>query len=90
MGADLAWKIGDDAQLPLLSRAFYPDAIFVYLFPLPFLVWATAAAIQKKRTEHMLLLIVCSLGTSILFLAFFILAMVLPHMAVSARPIIEQ
>ncbi len=80
MGADLAWEIADP-QLPLISKAFYPDAICVYLFPVPFLMWATAATIQKK-TEHMLLLIVGSLGTSILFLAFFILAMVLPHMAI--------
>jgi hypothetical protein len=89
IGRDYEWTTGG-AELPLVSKIFYPGALLAYLFPIPFLVWATYVSIRPKGLERVLLVIVSSLGTSMLFLALFILAMVMPYMHIIVRPIGER
>jgi hypothetical protein len=67
------------ADLPLISRVFFPDAIAVYLFPLPLVIWAAFHTVRSRaKADPALLIITTSLGLSLVFSAVYAYAMVLP------------
>lgn len=39
-------------ELPVISTAFYPDAVLIYLFPLPLLIGAAIYSVwNRKNTD---------------------------------------
>ena len=68
-----------EAELPLVSAVFFPDALAIYLFPLPLLIWAALHCARSRDNPGISLLIVtATLSLSLIFIALFLLAMTLP------------
>ena len=49
-------------ELPLLSKVFYPEALLVYLFPLPLALWSLSHTIRCPDDRDQGLLIVAVRG----------------------------
>lgn len=66
-------------ELQLLAQVFYPDALWIYLYPVPLGVWASIYSFKGKvNNGHGLLLITTTFGITLVFLAWFILGIVMP------------
>jgi hypothetical protein len=85
----LAWLAGIiiqsrmdmDSELPHISKAFYPDALLIYFYPLPLGIWALLHTIRGRNDgDQSLLLITTTLGISIIFIVVFAFALALPFM----------
>jgi hypothetical protein len=67
-------------ELPRLSELFCPDALLVYLFPLPLCIWALAHTIRSRDDrDQSILIVTATLGITIVFIAVFALAIALPY-----------
>jgi len=68
------------AELPLISKVFYPDSVLIYLYPIPLWIWALLhTVISRDDREQSLLLITLIFSFSVIFIAGFILALALPY-----------
>jgi hypothetical protein len=66
-------------ELPLIARVFYPDALWIYFYPVPLGVWALIFSFKGRRDDgHGILLITTTLGVSLVFLTWFMLGLVMP------------
>src|SRR5690606_14264531 len=73
-------------ELPLVSRWFFYDAVAVYLFPIPLGIWAAHHCIRSRDHRDLSYLIVAvALGWSLVFLALFLRAVVLPFLPIGRR-----
>lgn len=62
LGRTLQYR-GSDLQL--LAQVFYPDALLIYLFPVPLGVWASIYSFKGKVNDgHGLLLIATTFGVT--------------------------
>ncbi len=78
-------------ELPMISKAFYPDAVLIYLFPLPLFAWAVFhSARSRKSSELNLLTVTLTLSISIVFITVYIFGMNLPFIPVSVRIFTEN
>lgn len=74
------YVLSTEMELPVISTAFYPGALLVYLFPLPLLIGAAIYSVwHRKNADLGLLLVTINLSTSIIFMAAFALAMLTPY-----------
>jgi cytochrome c biogenesis factor len=68
------------AELPLISKAFYPGSMLIYLYPLPLGVWALVHTIRSRDDrDQSLLIVTATLSISFVFFAAFALALALPY-----------
>lgn len=75
--------IAGEAELPVLSAAFYPPSFLVYLYPLPLLVWSMAHTLKRPEDrDESLLIITCALASSMSFIVIFAIAMTLPKLPI--------
>lgn len=66
-------------ELPLISKFFYPDSIFLYLYPIPLVILALVHTIRTRDTkDHSHFLVAVTLSLTFVFLAAFLLAIALP------------
>jgi hypothetical protein len=76
---NLCRTVTGGAKLPWISEFFYPDAIFIYLFPIPLAVWALIYSFKFNRdAEHGALLRTMCLSLTVVFISLFICAIALP------------
>jgi hypothetical protein len=72
----------DDVELPLISKAFYPESLLIYLYPIPLGIWALAHTIRSREDrESSLLIITTTLSITMAFIAVFLLALVSPYIS---------
>lgn len=70
--------------LPLISESFYPDAILVYLFPVPLALWGVYNTIRHRNNSDLtLLLVAVTLGSCFVFLSIYLFSMALPFIPMS-------
>ncbi len=68
------------ADLPLISQAFYPDSMLIYLYPIPLCIWALAHTIRSRDDrDQSLLIVTTTLSISFVFIAAYALALVFPY-----------
>lgn len=71
--------LSKEVELPLIARVFYSDALWIYLYPVPLGLWAVIYSSKQSRNDgHGVLLITTTLGVTIVFLAWFMLGLVMP------------
>lgn len=81
----------EDVELPLISSVFYPESLLIYLYPIPLGIWALAHTIRSRNDRDLSLLIITStLSISMVFIAAFILALVLPYVSFASAVIQQQ
>jgi hypothetical protein len=67
-------------DLPLISKAFYPEAILIYLYPVPLAIWSLIHSVRRPDDRDQgLLIVTTTLSISIVFVAMFALALALPY-----------
>lgn len=68
-----------DSELTQISKVFLPDALLVYLYPVPLGTWALLHTLRSRDDrDQSLLLITTTLCISIIFIGLFALALALP------------
>jgi hypothetical protein len=73
-------------ELPLISKAFFPGAIAIYLFPLPLVIWAVVhSARHRNNSDLSLLIVTVTLSLSLIFIAIYFFAMALPFLPGTPR-----
>lgn len=83
----LAWELGGrlkpHSELPLISAVFFPNALAVYLFPLPLAIWAAFHSVKNRGNSDLgILIVTVTLSLCLIFIAAFMLAMALPFMPI--------
>ena len=67
------------AEMPFISKAFYPGSMLIYLYPIPLGIWAFAHTIRSRdERDQSILIVTTTLGITIVFIAVFALAIALP------------
>ncbi len=67
-------------ELPLISKAFYPESLLIYLYPIPLGIWALAHTIRSREDRDLSqLIITATLSITMAFIAAFSVALVLPY-----------
>ena len=67
-------------ELPLISKAFYPSSMLIYLYPIPLGIWALAHTIKSRDDrDQSLLIVTTTLSISFVFIAACALALALPY-----------
>ena len=68
-----------DSELPHISKAFLPDALLIYLYPVPLGAWALLHTLRNRDDrDQSMLLITTTLCISITFIGVFAFALALP------------
>ena len=78
----LSWDLGDDSQLPLVSRWFIGSQIWIYLFPLPFVLLAGVAEWKGWSEAGRTLIVRSVFAATMGFFALFALAAILPFVKI--------
>jgi hypothetical protein len=86
IGADYNFKTGG-AELPILSKLYYPNAVAIYWYPVIPAIWAFYATIKKAGQDHAFLFVTATLALVIAFTVGWVCGMAIPYTSILVRPI---
>jgi hypothetical protein len=75
------------AELPTLSKLYYPGAMAIYWHPIIPAIWASHATFNKASQEHAFLLVTSTLVLVIAFAVGWVCGMALPYTSILVLPI---
>lgn len=68
------------AELPLISKAFFPGSMMIYLYPILLGIWALAHTIRSRDDrDQSYLIVTTTLSISFVFIAAYALALAMPY-----------